>query len=145
MRSARLFAMVTVTFFTLTAVAGRGDDKKPEKPSLMKQKLAAAQKILEGLVLNDYPIVQQNAQKLNDLSKQAAWKLIETPRYEQYSEEFQRITLKIANEAKKKDINSATLGYVEMTLSCVRCHEHVREVRIGQAPRSDETKRFFGQ
>src|SRR5262249_37175886 len=141
----RLFSGTLMFLVALTSSAGRADDKKPEKPSLMKQKLAAAQKVLEGLALNDYTLIRDNAQNLNDLSKQAAWKLIETPRYEQYSEEFQRITLKMANDAKKKDINAATLSYVEMTMNCVRCHEHVREVRVGQGRPSGDVNSALGQ
>jgi hypothetical protein len=137
--------MTFLLLLGLAPAAGRGDDKRPDKPSLMKQKLAAAQKVLEGLALNDYTLIEENAGKLNDLSKQAAWKLIETPRYGLYSDEFQRITLKMANDAKKKDINAATLAYVEMTMNCVRCHEHVREVRIGQGRPPSDLKSSLGQ
>ena len=29
----------------------------------------------------------------------------------------------------KKNLDAATLGYMDLTMSCVRCHKHVREVR----------------
>src|SRR5262249_13838822 len=107
-------------------------------PSIMEKKLGAAQKILEGLAQNNLPMIKENAELLNDLSKQAAWKLIETPRYEQYSEEFQRITLKMANQAREKNLDGAALSYIEMPLMCVKCHKHTREAKIGGLPGLDK-------
>lgn len=138
MRFARLSALALAGVAVLTLCVG-GDPPKPaKKPSIMEKKLAAAQKILDGLALNKFDEIKENAELLNDLSKQAAWKLIETPRYEQYSEEFQRITLKMANQAKEKNLDGAALSYVDMTLLCVKCHQHTREVRIGRLPSLDK-------
>ena len=127
MRQMRFVVLAIVAF------AGVGGDppKPAKKASVMEQKLGAAQKVLEGLAQNDMRLIKENAEKLNDLSKQAAWKLIETPRYEQYSDEFQRVTLKMANQAKEKNLDGAALSYVDLTLLCVKCHQHTREVRIG--------------
>jgi len=127
----RLFALVLL-FVTPVALA---DDKKPQKDeSFMKRKLAAAQKLLGAIAVNDFAAIKENASILNDLSKLAAWKLIETPRYEGYSDEFQRLTLKMAGQAENKDLDGVALSYVDMTLTCVKCHQHVREQKIGMAP-----------
>ena len=32
-------------------------------------------------------------------------------------------------EVKKRNLDAAALNYVDMTLLCVKCHKHVREVR----------------
>ena len=32
-------------------------------------------------------------------------------------------------KAKAKNIEGVTLAYFEMTMSCVRCHTYVREIR----------------
>ena len=128
----RFFGFVFVCAIALACGAGHGQDKPAKKPTLMEKKLANAQKVLEGLTKNDFEAIRDNAGILNDLSKQAAWKMVETPRYEQYSEEFQRITLKMMNQGKEKNLDGAALSYVDMTLMCVKCHQHVREVRIGR-------------
>jgi len=133
MRTFRLFGFAVTVLVALAYAAGHGDDKPAKKPTLMEKKLASAQKVLEGLAKNDFEAIRENAGILNDLSKQAAWKMVETPRYETYSEEFQRITLKMMNQGKEKNLDGAALSYVDMTLMCVKCHQHVREVRIGHA------------
>ncbi len=38
----------------------------------------------------------------------------------------------MAQQAKEKNIDGAALAYVEMTLVCVKCHEHVREQKVGK-------------
>jgi hypothetical protein len=135
MRSVGIFLAAVVTTLALSASAGQGDEPKaPKKPNLMQQKLAAAQKLLEGLALRDFKMITENSDRLNQISKQAAWKMVETPLYEGYSNEFQRATLKIANHGRAKNLEGAALEYVDMTLTCVKCHEHVREVKIGKLP-----------
>lgn len=130
-----LFGLVIVMFVVFPQGIGADDlEKKPlDMASLMRKKLAASQKLLGGLALNDFVLIKNNAEALNDLSQQAAFKAIKTPRYEAYSDEFQRITRKMAQQAKEKNIDGAALSYVEMTLICVKCHEHVREQKVGQS------------
>lgn len=116
-----------------TLAAQEPKAKPPAKNSFMEKKLSAARKLLGGLALNDFATIKENAETLNDFSKQAAWKLIETPRYEVYSEEFHRVTLKMAKAAGEKNLDGAALAYVDMTLTCVKCHQHVREQKIGMS------------
>lgn len=135
MRSLLSFVAACLATLILAASMGQGDEpKKPKKANLMEQKLTAAQKLLEALALRDFKMITENSDKLNQISKQAAWKMIETPLYEGYSDEFQRVTLKMANQAREKNLEGAALAYVDMTLTCVKCHEHVREVKIGKLP-----------
>ncbi len=115
-----------------------GADDRPNKPvdseNIMQKKLVAAQKLLGALATNDFAAVKENAQRLNDYSKQAAWKLIETPRYGTYSDEFQRITLKMVRQAEDKNIDGVALAYVDLTLTCVKCHQYVRDTKMGYSP-----------
>ncbi len=142
------FALFAVSLLLAFPVAAGADDpqKKPlKKDNIMQRKLAAAQKLLGGLAMNDFDAIKENASILNDLSKLAAWKMIETPRYEGYSDEFQRLTLKMAQQAKERNIDAVALSYVDMTLTCVKCHQHVREVKIGSAPPLDLPNRAIGE
>ena len=99
MKRVHLYSIALAGLALLPFAAGQ--ERKKEE-SIMKKKLAAAQKLLGGLAQNDFDTIQDSADRLNDYSKQAAWKLVETPRYEVYSEEFQRLTLKMSNQAKAR-------------------------------------------
>jgi hypothetical protein len=96
---------------------------------LMHKKLKHAQKVLEGLAVNDFDMIAKHAQELMLLSKKAEWMVVKTPKYELRSNEFRRTAEDLIQNAKQKNIDAATLSYMDMTMSCVRCHKYVREIR----------------
>jgi hypothetical protein len=51
------------------------------------------------------------------------------------SVEFRRSTDALSLAAKEKNLNKATLAYLGVTMKCVSCHEHVRDVRTAQVDR----------
>jgi cytochrome c556 len=107
-----------------------GDGPKDNKvQQLMKKKLQHSQKVLEGIALNDFDLVSKNAEDLMQVSKEAEWRVLKSPEYEVNSNEFRRSTTALIKAAKDKNIDGAALAYVDLTLSCVRCHKHLREVR----------------
>jgi hypothetical protein len=106
-------------------------DEPPKKVSdLMRKKLENSQKVLEGIAVNDFKLIAKHADELRDLSKQVEWKVFKTPQYEIHSNEFRRSAETLIKNAKDKNIDAAALTYVEMTLTCVRCHKYVREERM---------------
>src|SRR5579872_4470524 len=109
-------------------LSGHGEEPKKED-NLMQRKLKHAQKVLEGLAINDFDKIGDNAQELMKISQLNEWKVVKTPRYATYSNEFQENVEKLIKSAKDKNLDGATLAYVEMTTTCVKCHKHVREVR----------------
>jgi hypothetical protein len=107
--------------------------KKREPDPLMQAKLKESQTLLEGLTLNDLAKVQASAEKLLEISKAAQLrKAINTPAYENHANYFQRSAELAIEKAKAKNIDGATLAYVEMTVTCVRCHQYTREQGIGR-------------
>jgi hypothetical protein len=112
------------------ALAAHGEDPDKDKvSSLMKRKLTASQKVLEGLAVIDFKAIAQNAEELIAISKEAEWKVIKSPRYEVYSNDFRRIADDLVKQSNEKNVDAAALSYVELTLTCVKCHKHVRESR----------------
>jgi hypothetical protein len=109
------------------AMPGHGaDDKTPE---LMKKKLGHSQKVLEGIALNKYDMIAANAKELIQISKAVEWRVVKSPQYEIFSNDFRRACEAMILASKEKNIDGAALAYVDLTLTCVRCHKHVREVR----------------
>jgi hypothetical protein len=102
---------------------------------LMVIKLQSAQKLLEGIALNKFDKIEKEAEELVRISKTAEWLAAhKTPRYEQFSNEFQRSAENIIKKAKAKNLDGVTLAYFDLTMSCVRCHQYVREVRDARLP-----------
>jgi hypothetical protein len=127
----RLICVLAVLglFAAASVLTGWAKDKKE---SLMKKKLAQSQKVLEGIAMEDYKKIAAGAEQLIAISKAAQWKAVKSARYEVYSNEFRRQADKLIDKAKAKDLDGATLAYVEMTLTCVKCHKHVREVQMAR-------------
>ena len=88
------FLMIALVFALglATSLSHGQEKKKDESPTaaLMKKKLAASQKLLEGLAVNDFALIKQNADILHDVSREASFKALKTPRYELYADEFQQ-------------------------------------------------------
>lgn len=104
-------------------------------PALMQRKLEKAQKLLEGVALNDFDKITKSTEDLISISKAAEWRVIKTPRYETYSSDFQRVGEDIIKNAKDKNLDGVALNYVELTMTCVKCHKYVREVKMARLDR----------
>ena len=107
--------------------------KKHRNP-IMQQKLVHAQKVLEGIAVQDFSLVRTNAEALITLSNKAEWQALKTSDYEVHSLAFRRYAQALVSAAKKKNVDAAALAYVQMTMNCVNCHKHVREVRMTRGP-----------
>lgn len=125
--------VVTVTLLALGVPVfyGHGGEQDVMK-KLMTRKLENAQKVLEGVAVNDFDLVVKHADELIAVSKAAEWRVLKTPQYELYSNEFRRSAETMIKQAKAKNTDGVALAYVDMTLSCVKCHKYVREVRMAR-------------
>jgi hypothetical protein len=142
-RKARLALTLLALFTVVPALSGHDEKDKrgaePKKVSdLMRKKLTHAQKVLEGIALNDFNKIAEQAGELIEVSKAAEWAVVKTPQYELRSNQFRRAAEEMIEKAKEKNVDGAALSYVELTMSCVKCHKYVREVRMTRLDREQE-------
>ncbi|MBX3734069.1 MAG: hypothetical protein KF791_15950 [Verrucomicrobiae bacterium] len=102
--------------------------------AVMRSKLAAAQRILGGLAVADFPQVETNATTLVTLSGQRGWAALQTPDYELFSTQFRLASESLVKAAKVRDVDAATLAYSDLTISCVACHKYLRQVPKSAKP-----------
>jgi hypothetical protein len=127
-RKSKLVLAVLFLFVTMASLHGHGDE--PQKVSdLMKKKLTNAQKVLEGVVTGDFDKIAKHADELMVISKAVEWKVVRSPQYEMHTNQFRRAVDDLSERAKEKNLDGAALSYVDMTLSCVKCHKYVRETK----------------
>jgi hypothetical protein len=119
--------------FSPLALSQRRD--KPDIKDFMGGKLIHMQKVLEGITTEDYDQIRKDASKLIQLSHATEWRVLMTPEYQQHSAEFRRTAESVVDAAKKKNLDGAALGYVDLTMKCVTCHKYVRSVRLTSEPR----------
>jgi len=108
--------------------------QQPKIFKIMTEKLKASQDLLAGIATEDFTKITRSAEELIQLTKKEEWHVLKTPKYEMHSNEFRRTAEVIIAKAKAKNLDGVTLTYFEMTMSCVRCHKYVREVRDARLP-----------
>ena len=96
----------------------------------MRMKLEASNKVLEGLTTEDFRLVREGASTLHKMSSAEKWRVSNDVLYRQYSAEFNREAERLLERANERNLDGATLAWMECTMSCVRCHKYARAIKI---------------
>lgn len=102
----------------------------PTLPEIMKSKLEHTQQILEGVATARFGTIERNANDLRILADLSSWNVLRTPEYLRFSSDFKDTAVRLAEAAMDRNLDAATLAYVELTLKCVECHKYVRGVEL---------------
>lgn len=130
MRFKLLVALTVLVGAMLQSSASAQDGDKIG--DFMRVKLIQSQKVLEGLVREDFDAIVKHSQEMSLLSQATNWQVLQTPEYRERSTEFRRSVEALTEAGKKKNLEGAALAYVEVTMKCVTCHKYVRRVKTAQ-------------
>jgi cytochrome c556 len=128
MRTLRL-PMIAFGFFWLLPLLQPAVSAQERLSVFMQRKLSHAEKTLEGLARADFDAILTHSQAISLLCEDELWAVLETAEYRERSNDFRRSVNAITDAARKKNLEAATLSYVDATLKCVSCHKYVRNVR----------------
>ena len=114
------------------AAGGKPPPKvKPLLPTgheLMQAKLKAAQRLLEGLAVSDFEAIAARGDELAKISRDAEFlNALKTDDYGVQMAVFRRSAETVSKRAKEGNLDGATLAYVDLTLTCVKCHQTTRD------------------
>jgi hypothetical protein len=105
-----------------------GAEQPPAKPkTLMQRKLDHAQRMLEGLAVEDYALIAQHARAMNDLGLLEKSRHAESMSYQTQLQVFRFANDELVRLAEEKNLEGALLAYTQMTISCVNCHKYLRQ------------------
>jgi hypothetical protein len=110
-------------------LADASAEQKPGLSQFMRPKLLHSQRLLEGLSLENYELIAKEARALRNISETADWQVLPSLEYVRYSGDFQRLCNELIRNANEKNLDGASLAYLQLTLNCVECHKHVRQQR----------------
>lgn len=120
--------VVLIVVLNVNPTRGKDDNPKGKGGSLwMKQKLAASQNILGGLTKPDYEAIEKNAQSMIAVGYLENWIRAETPGYQLMLRDFEFANKSLVLAAREKNLDGATVAYMQLTLTCINCHKIVRE------------------
>ena len=106
-----------------------------ETKVLMRAKLSSSQKVLEGLLAEDFTLIAQGAKEMKRISEAAEWPRARDAVYEHHAAELRRQCIKLESLAQTTNHEGASYTYLQMTSTCIDCHNYVRdELRIAKKP-----------
>jgi hypothetical protein len=130
MNRLRWYSLAAAILVFAGALAAARAQKPDTRAALMRQKLELTGRLLEGLTREDFPQIVKSAQALRAISEAADFaqpRRLGKRSYTFLSLEFQEMTDEIASSASEKNLDRATLGYLQLVTNCVRCHRNARD------------------
>ncbi len=106
------------------------DGQSDEKPVSfwMEKKLEYTQGILRGLAVGDLQMVEEKAEQMRVVAKIEGWVRNRKPGYRAQFQAFQFANAEILRNAKANNLDGASIGFQQLTISCVSCHKILRDV-----------------
>ena len=102
--------------------------KLPTRKETMALKLKSTQTILEGIALNDFDKIQTASNELVGTSRAAEFlNAYKGAEYRFHIQTFRRPAEAIAKKAKERNIDGVMVAYNDLTLSCLKCHQAMRD------------------
>lgn len=127
-----LFVSTSIVGLIWTQRPQAADKNSDDVKAFMRAKLEHSKNILEGLTTENFGLLAKESQQLTLLSLDADWQVLQTAEYAQLSLAFRKTSQSLTEAAQKKNLDGATLAYVELTLKCVQCHKYVRTVEMAR-------------
>jgi hypothetical protein len=101
----------------------------------MRAKLAATQKVTEGLTAGNFELIRKGADELQSICDSRVWRPREDQIYSHYRSELHRSALKLAALADDHNLDAAAYGYMHTLTTCINCHQYSRDVlRVASGP-----------
>jgi hypothetical protein len=116
--------MMAVTTGTMPSAQTSGTKQ------VMRAKLDHSQKILEAVVTSNWQLLDRESREMALVVRDPAWSSMVMPEFIRQSEAFLRATNDLTEAAKLRDLESASLGLISLTTSCVSCHRDLARARI---------------
>ena len=128
MRKIVPIAVVVGVVLVVSAVQSQQPSKVDDNKlsGVMQQKLEHSRSLLEGVVLEDYDLVAKHGQALSLLSLESGWQVLQTEKYVELSKSFRETADRLTLAGRNKNLDAATLAYMDMTMRCVQCHRYIR-------------------
>lgn len=110
--------------------AKQAQGKNPAQENVskfMQAKLDSSKDVLEGLVTEDFDLIQKGTKKMIEMSNATEWQVVEGPVFAQQSAEFRNAAKEVLNYAQKKNLDGASLSYLHLTMTCIACHKQIKK------------------
>jgi hypothetical protein len=120
-------ALVVVSVVLSLQGQEQSKPKDDQHPSFwMKKKLEFSQEILAGLAKADFEKIGKSAKQMQGLNKIEDFVRGRNENYHTQLKAFDYASQELIRYADDENIDGAALAYMQLTLSCINCHKHLR-------------------
>ncbi|NIP86015.1 MAG: hypothetical protein GTO03_10810 [Planctomycetales bacterium] len=115
--------------------------EKEERPGgsvWMRTKIKYAQNVLSALATSDFAVIQENAERMNAITQLEKWARGKDTDYQTQLGFFRHANRELSRQASRKNLDGATLAFMQVTASCVNCHRHLRDQELPVAEAKEE-------
>ena len=102
----------------------------------MDVKVEESQKVFAALARADFKGIIASTEKLKSVSKLEGFVRRSAPGYRTHLRSFEFAVDEIQRQAKRENIEGVTMGFNQLTLSCVNCHRQLRQAPPSETPKS---------
>lgn len=96
--------------------------------AMMLAKLASSQKIVSGLVSEDFAEIRRGAEELNRICEATEWTGHNDQIYSHHRIELKRQSQKLIKLADDRNLDGAAFTYMHSLTTCISCHQYCRDV-----------------
>jgi hypothetical protein len=97
-------------------------------PALMLAKLASTQKVVAGLVSEDFSEVRRGAEEMIRICDATDWAGHSDQIYAHHRTELKRQSQKLIKLADDRNLDGAAYTYMHSLTTCISCHQYCRDV-----------------
>jgi hypothetical protein len=134
----RIFASTILALFVVHfCLAGM---RETPTQHFMRKKLEYSNRVLEGIVLEKFDLISQNAIAMRKMNQTNAFWMLRNPEYLALITNFQNNLDTLYFAAGDKNLDAATEAYVKVTRSCIDCHRTFRLRQRAEHPVSQATE-----
>jgi hypothetical protein len=108
--------------------------KKSSSSVWMKVKLKSTENILRGLTLGDFDLIEENARRMNNFGRLEKLVHSRNAEYQTQLKFLEHANQELMRQAEKKNLDGATLAFVQLTTSCINCHRTIRDGKRDPKP-----------
>jgi len=103
--------------------------QNPTLQTVMRDKLASAQNLLEALVRGNFAEIDRSAEMLSRITATeiASWQAVSRPDYTEMASLFLLSVEGLRDAAAARDLDGVLQEYTTMISACTRCHTYVRD------------------
>ena len=92
----------------------------------MRAKLAGSEQVLDGIVSENFELIQIGARRMKKISENVKWPKSTDAVYQHLGQEFRDQCDRVIERAAAADLQGVHYAYLHLTTNCFNCHNHVR-------------------